>query len=67
MNGLRKLIGFQKRSKMKDLWRIWAKALGEKAGTTNEEADRIAIIRTIIILIYLGTNICIVAGIIRHW
>ena len=52
---------------MKDLWRIWAKALGEKAGASNEEADRIAIIRTIIILIYLGTNICIVAGIIRHW
>lgn len=48
------------------LWRLWVKALGEKAGSTNEDPDRVAIIRTIIILIYLGTNICIVAGIIKH-
>ena len=28
------------------LWRLWAKALGEKAGDTDKEADRIACIRT---------------------
>jgi hypothetical protein len=28
------------------MWRLWAKALGEKVGKSNEEADRIAIIRT---------------------
>jgi hypothetical protein len=52
---------------MKNFWRIWAKALGEKAGSTNEEADRIALIRTIIVLCYIVTNMFIVAGVIRHW
>jgi hypothetical protein len=48
-------------------WRFWAKALGEKAGSTDLESDRIAIIRTIIILSYIITNCFIVAGVIRHW
>lgn len=52
---------------MRKIWRIWAKALGEKAGKNDFEADKVAIIRTIIVLIYILTNICIVAGIIRHW
>lgn len=52
---------------IKNLWRLWAKALGEKVGTTDSEADRVALIRTGIVLIYIVTNICIVAGIIRHW
>jgi len=50
-----------------NLWRLWAKSLGEKASDKNLEADRVAIIRTIIILSYLVTNIFIVAGVIRHW
>jgi len=49
------------------MWRIWAKALGDKTGKSNREADLIAIIRTIIVLVYLGTNIMIVIGIIHHW
>jgi hypothetical protein len=49
------------------MWRLWAKALGEKAGNSNVEADQIAIIRTIILLIYIITNIFIVAGVIHHW
>jgi len=48
-------------------WRIWAKALGEKAGKTDKEADRVALIRTLIVLCYIITNIFIVAGVIRHW
>ena len=52
---------------MKKIWRVWAKALGEKAGTTDKESDTIAIIRTLIVLTYILTNLCIVAGIIRHW
>ena len=52
---------------MKKLWRIWAKALGEKSGDTDQEADRIALIRTVIVLTYIITNIFIVAGVIRHW
>lgn len=52
---------------MRKLWRIWAKALGDKAGATRQEADMVALVRTVIILIYLVTNIFIIAGVIRHW
>ena len=49
------------------LWRFWAKALGEKASTNDDEADKIAIVRTIIVLIYIITNFFIIAGVLRHW
>ena len=49
------------------MWRLWAKALGEKYGRTDSEADKIAIIRTIIVVSYLVTNCFIVAGVLRHW
>lgn len=52
---------------MRRVWNIWAKALGEKSGKTDKEADLIAIIRTLIILIYIITNFVIIAGVIRHW
>jgi hypothetical protein len=52
---------------MKNTWRLWAKALGEKAGSTDQEADRVAAIRTVIIIIYIVTNLFIMAGVIRHW
>lgn len=48
-------------------WRLWAKALGEKASPDDREADRVAIIRTAIVLCYIITNCFIVAGVIRHW
>lgn len=53
--------------KVKNLWRLWAKALGEKASKSNQESDMIAIIRTLIFVSYLITNACIVGGVIRHW
>lgn len=49
------------------MWRLWAKALGEKASSDNGEADRVAIIRTVIVLCYVLTNLFIIAGVIRHW
>jgi hypothetical protein len=49
------------------MWKLWAKALGEKASNDNDEADKIAIIRTLIVACYIITNIFIVAGVIRHW
>ena len=55
------------KKKKKTVWRIWAKALGEKAGKNDRESDTIAIIRTFIFLTYLITNIAIVANAIRHW
>jgi hypothetical protein len=51
----------------KRTWRLWAKALGEKSGTSDAEADRIAVIRTVIVLCYVITNLFIIAGVVRHW
>ena len=48
-------------------WRILAKALGEKAHADPRIADRVAMVRLIILLSYLITNTFIVAGVIRHW
>jgi len=50
-----------------NIWRLWAKAIGEKASDSDTEADRVALIRTAIIACYVITNMFIVAGVIRHW
>lgn len=49
------------------VFRLWAKALGEKASHNHKEADAVAAIRTLIFLSYLTTNAFIVGGVIRHW
>lgn len=49
------------------MWRLWAKALGEKNGKTDSEADKIALIRTGILACYIITNLFIIAGVLRHW
>ena len=49
------------------MWRLWAKAIGEKASEQQSEADKVALIRTFLILSYFITNCFIVAGIVRHW
>lgn len=49
------------------MWRLWAKALGEKATKNDREADYVARIRTFLFATYLLTNCFIVAGVIRHW
>jgi len=52
---------------MRKVWRIWAKALGEKAGATDQEADTVALVRSCIVLVYIITNLFIIAGVIRNW
>jgi len=52
---------------MNNVWRIWAKALGQKEGASNREADRIAIVRSFIVGVNFITCLFIIAGIIRHW
>ena len=54
-------------SKRKSAWRIWAKALGQKEGKNNREADTVAIIRTLIMIQLVTTNGFIIANAIRHW
>ena len=50
---------------MKKAWWVWCKALGQKQGKTNNEADSVAIVRTIILLLYMITNGFIVYGVVR--
>ena len=52
---------------MKKLWRLWAKALGEKIGETNTEADKVAMFRTLIIMQAIITNVLISINIIITW
>ena len=49
------------------VFRLLAKALGEKAGKDNNEANKIAWIRVIILAQAIATNLFIVAGVIKHW
>lgn len=49
------------------MWRLWCKALGEKATVCNRESDIVAAIRTFVLALYMATNLFIVAGVIRHW
>jgi hypothetical protein len=49
----------------KTIWRLIAKALGEKSGKNNQEADRIALIRLFMFLSILITNSFIVYGVLR--
>lgn len=52
----------------KKAWRVWAKALGPKAvEDCDRTSDIIAIIRTLILLVYVVTNFFIIAGILKHW
>jgi hypothetical protein len=49
------------------MWRIWAKALGEKATPCDRESDRVALIRTLFIVQTIIANIFLIANAIHHW
>jgi hypothetical protein len=49
------------------LWRLWAKALGEKASECDRESDKVAIIRSIVVGFNFITCLFIILGILRHW
>jgi hypothetical protein len=51
--------------KKNNVWRWWAKALGEKASKCDRESDKIAIIRTVIFTTYLITNAFIIYGVVK--
>lgn len=54
-------------NKLQRFWHLWCKALGDKASPHDHEADKIAVIRTLIFMSYLITNIAICANAVRHW
>ena len=52
----------------KRVWHLWAKALGEKAADCDQEADKIAFIRTFLILQAVITNMFIILNFfVTHW
>lgn len=53
--------------KRKTVWRLLAKALGEKASKCDNEADKVALIRLVMFLSIFITNCFIIANAIRHW
>lgn len=48
------------------MWRLWALALGRKEGRNEKEADKIAIIRTLIMAQLVITNMFIVSGNVKN-
>jgi hypothetical protein len=51
--------------KRSNLWKIWALSLGEKASECDKEADKVAIIRTLMFLSIFITNIFIIFNAVR--
>ena len=48
------------------MWRIWAKALGTKDGRNKKDADKVAFVRTIIMIQLIVTNGFIIAGNVKN-
>lgn len=47
--------------------RVWFKALGERASSCDKESDKVAWVRTVLVLQAFVTNFFIIANAIRHW
>ncbi len=52
---------------IKKLWRLWAKSLGEKVGVSDKDANRIAMLRSVIVWVNFITCFFIIANTLRHW
>jgi hypothetical protein len=48
------------------MWTIWAKALGSKAFDDNDKADKVALVRTFLILFEIVVGIFIVLNAIAN-
>ena len=52
---------------MRYYWKLWAMSLGERASEDSVEADKVAMIRSVVVLVNFLTYFFIVAGVLRHW
>ena len=53
---------------MKKMWTVWKYALGAFADEKTQKYDNLVVlVRSLILIAYLTTNIFIVSGVIRHW
>ena len=44
------------------MWDLWCKAIGQKAYNDNKKADKVAMIRTIWVVLHIVTCLFIIAG-----
>lgn len=47
---------------LKTMWEMWCKAIGRKAYDDNRKADRVAMLRTLWIILHIATCLAIIAG-----
>jgi len=52
---------------IRKIWTLWAKSLGDKSSELDREADIIAVMRTLIVLVNFTTCLFIVSNILRKW
>lgn len=52
---------------MKRFWRTWARALGEKVGEDSKRADRVALVRTCIVIYAITVDTFILLNILKNW
>jgi len=50
-----------------NMWKYWCKAIGSKAFDEDKKADRVAIIRTVWVLLHICTCFAIIANAWRPW
>jgi hypothetical protein len=49
------------------IWEYWCKSIGVKAYEDNRKSDRVAVIRSVWVLLHILTCCAIIANAIRHW
>jgi len=51
-----------------NIWYYWSKALGDKAlPHSHSESDKVALIRSGIVLVYIVTNLILIVNVVHHW
>ena len=48
------------------MWEIWCKAIGEKAYDDDQKADRVALLRTLWVLLHITTCLAIITNAIAN-
>jgi len=44
------------------IWEYWCKAIGQKAYTNKKDADRVAVLRTLWVILHIVTCLAIITG-----
>jgi len=50
-----------------NMWKYWCKAIGSKAFDEDKKADKVAIIRTVWVVLHTVTCFAIIANAWRQW